>query len=96
MASFEPQASDPALSVEYAFSTRPITPTTQTSETPAQTGIDGSVGPLDKLSNRASNSLGDDEASSVKAQKAMPLSKLRQNYEQDQVCPALSSSQSPE
>ena len=92
MASIEPQASDPALTVEFAFSTPPITSTTQTSETPAQAGIDGSVGPLDKLSNRGPDGLGDDEAYSVEAPRAMLSSKLRENNELDQVCPALSTS----
>jgi hypothetical protein len=93
MVSTEPEASDPRVTVEYACSTPPITSTTQASETLAQAGTDGSVGPLDKLRNRASNGLGDDNASSVEAQRAMPSRKLCENDEQDQACPALSTPQ---
>jgi hypothetical protein len=80
MVHIERQASEARPTIEYTFSTSPIASTAhQTSEPPAQAWTDGSVGPPDELRDRASDSLGDDEASSVEAHKAMPSSKLREN-----------------
>jgi hypothetical protein len=75
------QASYPRPTVEYTSSTSPIVSTHQTSETTEQARTDGSVGvgPPDQLRDRTSDSLGDDEASSVEVNKAMPSSKLREN-----------------
>jgi hypothetical protein len=49
------------------------------SETPAQAGKDGSVGPPDQLRDRDSDGLGEDETSSVEVNKAMLSSKLHDN-----------------
>jgi len=101
MAPIERQASEAKPTIEYTSSTSPIASSAhQMSEPLAQAG---SVAPLDELKNRASDGLRDNEASSMEAHKAMPSSKLRENdstkptepgkEEQDQVCPALSTSQ---
>ncbi|KAK3179011.1 hypothetical protein OEA41_001150 [Lepraria neglecta] len=80
MVPIERQASEGRPTVESAFSTSPIVSTAhQTSESPAQAGADGSVRPLDESRDRASDGLGNDEASLVEANKAMPSSKLREN-----------------
>ncbi len=80
MVPIERQASEGRPTVESAFSTSPIGSTAQqTSESPAQPGTDGSVCPLDVSGDRASDGLGDDEASLVEAKKAIPSSKLREN-----------------
>src|SRR5438046_6541451 len=80
MVHMERQASKAKPTIEYTSSASPIASTIhQTSEPPAQAGTDSSVGPPNELRDRASDSLGDDEASLVEAHKAMPLSKLREN-----------------
>jgi Heterokaryon incompatibility protein (HET) len=80
MVHIERQASEAKPTIEYTSSASPIASTIhQTSEPPAQAGTDSSVSPPNELRDRASDSLGDDEASLVEAHKAMPLSKLREN-----------------
>jgi hypothetical protein len=79
MAPIERQASEAKLAIEYTSSTSPIASTThQTSEPPAQARTDISVGPPDKLRDRASDSLRDDGSSSVEAHKTIPSSNLHE------------------
>src|SRR5271156_1624581 len=75
----ECQASEAKPTIEYTSSISPIASTMQTSEPPAQAGTNSSVGPPNELRDRASDGLGDDEASLVEAHKAMLLSKLCEN-----------------
>jgi hypothetical protein len=78
MAPIECKASEAKPAIEYTSSTSPIASTHQTSEPPAQAGTDRSNGPPDKLRDRASDSLRDDESSSVEVHKTIPSSNLHE------------------